>query len=155
MGGTLQTVVTLALPWVVFRFVLPTYRTLLCVQSCYHFDGSNGLCSILHKLSWLSPRLAPEHGQLHGQVPSCNPSRPDTLSPSDLVFPYFNQLAPEIRAIIWEEHFLASIAGRPQVHFLFAEINPTRRRHMCTFPECEGRSYPSREFLERHSNERQ
>ncbi|KAJ0106753.1 hypothetical protein J7T55_001277 [Diaporthe amygdali] len=39
----------------------------------------------------------------------------DKMGPNkSLVFPYFNRFAPEIRTMIWEEHFLESIGGRPQ-----------------------------------------
>lgn len=39
---------------------------------------------------------------------------------SNVVFPYFKKFAPEIRAMIWEQHFLATISSRPRTHMLFA-----------------------------------
>lgn len=107
-------------------------------------------CTI-HSMDYLA--CSPEMMPSAGHTPSFSPPKPDTIHPPDLVFPYFNRIPPEIRAIIWEEHFLASIDGRPQIHFLMAEKPP--RSYNCTFPQCKGTSYYLLEFLEGHSKEQQ
>lgn len=102
------------------------------------------------ELAW-SPNMVANMGSLPSS--GLTESVSVHLRRRNLVFPYFNRIAPEIRAIIWEEHFLESIGGRPQVHFLLAERPP--RGLKCTFPECEGRYYTLVEYVKRHSGEQQ